>query len=84
LPRHRSEVERYGYVVTSADVANYVTVGAWQTPVSTERYRTFSLTRKGTWKRSDFASHCGDATYFGGGSPGRPELAIISACPLNK
>ena len=70
LPRHRSEVERYGYVVTSADVTNYVTVGAWQTPVSTERYRTFSLTRKGTWKRSDFASHCGDAAYFGGGSPG--------------
>lgn len=84
LPRHRSEVGRYGYVVTSADVTNYVTVGAWQTPVSTERYRTFSLTRKGTWKRSDFASHCGDAAYFGGGSPGRPEVAIISACPLNK
>ena len=84
MPRHRSEVQRYGYVVTSADVTNYVTVGAWKTPVSTERYRTFSLTRGGTWKRSDFASHCGDAAYFGGGSPGRPEVAIISACPLNK
>ena len=84
LPRHRSEVQRYGYVVTSAGVTNYVTVGAWQTPVSAQRYRTFSLTHTGTWKRADFAPQCGDATYFGGGSTGRPEVAIISACPLNK
>ena len=84
LPGHRSEVERYGYVVTSAGATNYVTVGAWETPVSTERYRTFSLTHAGTWKRSTFASHCGDSAYFLGGSPGRPEVAIITRCPLSK
>jgi hypothetical protein len=84
LPRHRSEVQRYGYVVTSADVKNYLTVGEWKTPASTERYRTFSLTRTGTWERSAFAPHCGDAAYMGGGHGGRPTVAIITACPLNK
>src|SRR4051794_3604571 len=68
LPRHRSEVERYGYVVTSVGVTSYVTVGAWQTPVSAKRYRTFSLTHRGKWKRADFAPQCGDAAYFGGSS----------------
>lgn len=84
LPRHRSEVQRYGYVVTSAGAMNYVTLGAWRTPVSDQRYHTFLLTGAGTWERSGFAPHCGDATYFGGGSSGRPEVAIIAACPLNK
>lgn len=83
LPRHRSEVERYGYVVTSIGATSYVTVGAWQTPASAKRYHTFSLTRRGTWKRADFAPRCGDATYFGGSS-GRPDVAIINACPLNR
>ncbi len=84
LPRHRSEVERYGYVVSSAGVKNFVTVGAWQTPVSTDRYHTFSLTRTGTWERSDFAARCGDAVYFGGGAAGRPEVGIINSCPLKR
>jgi hypothetical protein len=84
LPRHRSEVQRYVYVVSSAGVKSYVTVGGWQTPVSTERYRTFSLTRTGTWERSDFAPRCGDGVSFGGGSSGRPEVAIINACPLKR